>query len=100
MVNMQYSVPDMSECRNPKHLERCLSRAEDRVAELMNVKHVLMDLLSEEINKNDINADLLRDVSEERDDYRRRLSDIKHFINELKPGQRITEKIIEQINRF
>lgn len=100
MPNVQYSVPDVSKCRNAKHLEHCLSRAEDRVAELMNVKGVLIDLLSEQVCQNDVNMDLLRDVSEERDDYRRRLSDIKRFINELKPGKRLTKEILEQLNQF
>lgn len=100
MVNLQYSVPDVSEDRRAKHLERCLSHAEDRTAELMNAKRVLIHLLSEQVCQNDINADLLRDVSEERDDYRRRFNRIKEYVKGLKTGQRITKEILEQINRF
>ena len=100
MVNVQCSVPDVSECRNAKHLERCLSHAEDRTAELMNVKHVLIDLLSEQVCQNDVNMDLLRDVSEERDDYRRRFNAVKQYVKGLKPGQRITKEILECIDAF
>lgn len=93
-------MPEEDRDRKIRYLERDLEGCNDHIHELIQTKTVLVRLLSEEVESHRISKQLVRDVSEERDNYRRRLSDIKHFINELKPGQRITEKIIEQINRF
>lgn len=83
-----------------EHLEKVIRTRDKEIGRLVQTKQVLTDLLAQEVQSNNINMDLLRDTSDERDKWRRKYQAIHRYLGELEPGKRLTKEILEQINQF
>lgn len=101
MTNLDYTA-----CCKPsdeemiEHLEKQVRMRDEEIGRLMQIKHVLTDLLAQEVQSNNVNMNLLRDVSDERDKWRRKYQAIHRYLGELEPGKRLTKEILEQLNKF
>lgn len=93
-------APEEDRDRKIRYLESNLEGCNEQIYELMQTKTVLIRLLSEEVESNKISKQLVRDVGEDRDNYRRRLYKVKDYISQFKPGQRVTKEMLDKINNF
>lgn len=100
MPNLNYSVSQPSDKEMIERLEKQVRMRDEEIGRLMQIKHVLTDLLAQEVQSNNVNMDLLRDVSDERDKWRRKYQAIYRYLGELEPGKRLTKEILEQLNQF
>lgn len=101
MPNLDYTAScKQSDKETIEHLEKVIRTRDEEIGRLMQIKQVLTDLLAQEVQSNNLNIDLLRDVSDERDKWRRKYQAIHRYLGELEPGKRLTKEILEQINQF
>lgn len=93
-------TPEEDKDRKIRYLERDLEGCNDHIYELMQTKTVLVRLLSEEVESHKLSKQLVRDIGQDRDNYRRRLYTVKDYVSQFKPGQRVTKEMLDKINNF